>query len=152
MPSIRGQDLLRFQPNRYPFLMLDEITDFRPGEFAVGIKNFTNNEWFFPVHFDGAPNVPGVLQIEAMSQVLTVAITTLPELEGSVPAGLAYAGRFRQLVLPGDRMEISASVTSFRRGVCKGTAECEVAGKKVSEGEITFVIPTLLEQFTPRSR
>ena len=73
--SLNPSELLNYQPNRYPFLMIDYVTKVEPGKYA-GIQNFTNNEWFFPIHFKGHPNVPGALQLEALAQMLTVAITT----------------------------------------------------------------------------
>jgi len=56
--SLNFVELLEFQPNRYPFLMIDYVDEYEPGIFANGFKNLTNNEWFFPVHFKGAPNMP----------------------------------------------------------------------------------------------
>ena len=66
--SLNGVQLLEYQPNRYPFLMIDYVTKVIPGKEAKGFKNFTNNEWFFPIHFPGHPNVPGALQLEALAQ------------------------------------------------------------------------------------
>ena len=57
------------QQNRYPQLFIDSITDVVPGKSAKGFKNFTYNEWFFPAHFEGDPNVPGFVQIESLVQV-----------------------------------------------------------------------------------
>ena len=94
--SLNSTELLEFQPNRYPFLMIDYVTKFSPGKFAEGYKNFTNNEWFFPIHFKGNPNVPGALQLEAMAQMLTVAITTLPGLKGKVTHALEHNVKFKK--------------------------------------------------------
>ena len=69
--SLNSVELLDYQPNRYPFLMIDYVTEVIPGKSAKGYKNFTNNEWFFPIHFVGHPNVPGALQLEALAQMLT---------------------------------------------------------------------------------
>ena len=80
--SLNGIELQKYQPNRYPFLMIDYVTEVIPGKSAKGYKNLTNNEWYFPHHFEGHPNMPGALQLEAMAQMLTVAITTLPGLAG----------------------------------------------------------------------
>ena len=74
--SLNAHQLQEYQPNRYPFLMIDYVTKVKPGKFAEGFKNFSNNEWFFPIHFKNNPNVPGALQLEAMAQMLTVALTT----------------------------------------------------------------------------
>ena len=82
--SLNSIELLDYQPNRYPFLMIDFVTSVKPGEFANGYKNVTMNEWYFPKHFPGHPNVPGALQLESLAQMLTVAITTLPGNKGKV--------------------------------------------------------------------
>jgi 3-hydroxyacyl-[acyl-carrier-protein] dehydratase len=131
--------------------MIDRVTDYEPGVFANGYKNFTNNEWFFPVHFPGAPNVPGALQLEAMAQMLTVALTTIDGLEGSVTHAMKHTVRFRKEVLPGDRFEISAKVLSWSRGVCTGSATSHVDGKIVSEAEMTITIPEILKSYLPKS-
>ena len=77
-------------PHRYPFLMIDYVTDVEPGKYAKGFKNLTNNEWYFPIHFPKGPNMPGALQLEAMAQMLTVAITTQKDLEGSITRPRAH--------------------------------------------------------------
>jgi 3-hydroxyacyl-[acyl-carrier-protein] dehydratase len=131
--------------------MIDRVTDYEPGVYANGYKNFTNNEWFFPVHFPGAPNVPGVLQLEAMAQMLTVAITTIDGLEGSFTRVIKYTVRFHKEVLPGDRFEISAKVVSWSRGLCIGYATSRVDGDLVSEAEMTITIPEILKSYLPKS-
>ena len=75
--SLDSVQLLDYQPNRYPFLMIDHVTEVIPGKSAIGYKNLTMNEWFFPIHFPNNPNLPGALHLEALAQMLTVAITTL---------------------------------------------------------------------------
>ena len=148
--SLDQVELQRFQPNRYPFLMLDRVTEVVPGKYAKGFKNFTNNEWFFPVHFPGAPNVPGALQLEAMAQMLTVAITTIEGLEGSVTHALQHIVRFRKEIFPGDRLDISAEVESWTRGICRGSALGTVAGEVVCEAQMVITIPEILIGFLPK--
>lgn len=152
MPELRVPELLDFQPNRYPFLMIDVVTDYTPGEFAHGYKNLTNNEWFFPEHFPGNPNMPGALQLEAMAQMLTVALTTLDGLRGSVTHALEHKVRFRKEVIPGDRLSIEARIKSWNRGICSGSAVCTVDGTEVSRAEMTITIPEILESFLPQGR
>jgi 3-hydroxyacyl-[acyl-carrier-protein] dehydratase len=132
--------------------MIDRVSEVVPGKFAKGFKNFTNNEWFFPIHFPGAPNVPGALQLEAMAQMLTVAITTIDGLEGSVTHALQHKVRFRKEVFPGDKLEISAEVESWSRGVCRGFAIGTVDGVVVCEAEMVITIPDILESFLPKQR
>ena len=143
-------ELQEYQPNRYPFLMIDRVTECIPGQYARGYKNFTNNEWFFPVHFPGAPNVPGALQLEAMAQMLTVAVTTQEGLAGSVTHALQHQVRFRREVYPGDRLEIEATILSWKRGVCKGEVKARVEDNVVSEAQMMITIPSILESYLPR--
>lgn len=150
MRTLNSLELQRFQPNRYPFLLIDRVTDFEPGVYAIGFKNFTNNEWFFPVHFPGSPNVPGALQLEAMAQMLTIALTTLEGLEGSVTHALRHTVRFRKEVVPGDKLEIHSKVLSWSRGVCTGYATSSVDGDVVSEAEMTITIPEILKSYLPK--
>ena len=94
--SLNSVELLKFQPNRYPFLMIDHVDKVIPGKIAEGYKNLTNNEWYFPIHFPNNPNMPGALQLEALAQMLTVAITTLPGNKGKVTHALSHNVRFKK--------------------------------------------------------
>ena len=75
-------DIIKHQRNRYPVLLIDKVVDLKPGKSAVGIKNFTYNEWFFPGHFDDEPNVPGFVQVEALVQAFILTFLSLPEYSG----------------------------------------------------------------------
>lgn len=150
MPSLNPVELLDFQPNRYPFLMIDYVTDFEPGEYANGYKNLTWNEWYFPVHFQGRPNLPGALQLESMAQMLTVAITTIEGLEGMVTHALEHRVKFRQELMPGMRLDINTRVLSWRRGICEGVGEIRVDGDLACEAEMLITIPEILDGFLPR--
>ena len=149
--ALNHEELKSYQPNRYPFLMIDRVTDHSPGEYAYGFKNLTHNEWYFPVHFPGGANMPGALQLEAMAQMLTVALTTIPGLQGKITHALEHNVRFRQEVVPGDQLVIKAKVNSWKRGICKGEASCTVDDKLVSDAKMIITIPEILEQYIPRS-
>ena len=99
--------ILELWPHRYPFLLVDRVTDYEPGVYAKGYKNLTFNEPFFQGHFPSNPIMPGVLQIEAMAQLGAAAFLTLPEYEGklTVFAGIDNA-RFKNIVRPGDRLDM----------------------------------------------
>ena len=148
--SLNYEELKRYQPNRYPFLMVDFVTEVEPGKFAKGYKNLTNNEWFFPIHFPDAPNMPGALQLEAMAQMLTIAITTQEGLEGKVTHALEHKVRFKKEVLPGQQLAIEANVLSWRRGICKGQAVGLTDGEIACEAEMLITIPDILDQFIPK--
>lgn len=149
--SLDAVELQRFQPNRYPFLLIDRVTEVLPGKYAKGYKNLTNNEWYFPKHFPGNPNMPGCLQIEAMAQMLTVAIMTVEGMEGKVAHGYKDFGTFHEEVKPGDRLEMDAQVISFKRGLCRGKVTGTVDGKLACELETTIIIPDIFCQYRPKA-
>lgn len=148
--KLNSTELLDYQPNRYPFLMIDYVTMVVPGKFAKGYKNFSNNEWFFPIHFPGHPNVPGALQLEAMAQMLTVAITTLPGNKGKAAHAISHVVKYKREIVPGEKLEIETKVLSWNRGICKGTGKGIVSGELACEAEMTLTIPDILNKFLPK--
>ena len=147
--SLNCLELQAYQPNRYPFLMIDHVDEVLPGKYARGYKNLTMNEWYFPVHFPDGPNMPGALQLEALAQMLTVAITTLPGLKGKVTHALQHTVRFKKEVLPGKKFEISTQVLSWNRGICKGRGVATVDGDVACEADMLITIPEILSQYLP---
>jgi 3-hydroxyacyl-[acyl-carrier-protein] dehydratase len=148
--SLNCVELQEYQPNRYPFLMIDHVDEVIPGKSAKGYKNLTLNEWYFPKHFLGAPNMPGALQLESLAQMLTVAITTLPGNKGKVIHGLKHTVRFKKEVLPGEKMVIETQVISWKRGICKGKGLAYTNGEVACEAEMMISIPDILNQYIPK--
>jgi 3-hydroxyacyl-[acyl-carrier-protein] dehydratase len=148
--SLNCSELQEYQPNRYPFLMIDHVDWVVPGKSARGFKNLTLNEWYFPQHFPGAPNMPGALQLEALAQMLTVAITTLPGYKGKVTHALQHLVRFRKEIKPGDKFVIETEVLSWKRGICKGKGVAYTNGEVACEAEMLITIPDILEQYLPK--
>ena len=148
--SLNSLQLQDYQPNRYPFLMIDYVDEVLPGKYANGYKNLTMNEWFFPVHFPSGPNMPGALQLEALAQMLTVAITTLPGLKGKVTHALSHTVRFKKEVLPGDKFEIYTEVISWKRGICKGKGIAYTNNEIACEADMLITIPEILEKYLPK--
>ena len=128
-------------PHRPPFLLVDKITDFVPGEWAKGIKAVTVNEPFFTGHFPQYRVMPGVLIIEALAQVGAVAILSLPENKGKLAffGGIKNA-RFKKQVRPGDVLELSCELTERRGPIGHGKAVAKVDGKVAAQGELTFAV------------
>ncbi|QOQ96704.1 beta-hydroxyacyl-ACP dehydratase [Helicobacter cinaedi] len=147
--SFDAYELQHYQPNRYPFLLIDVVTECEPGQYAKGYKNLTNNEWYFPIHFEGSPNMPGCLQIEAMAQMLTVAITSLENLKGEIVHGYKHIATFHKEIKPGHRLDIDARVLSFKRGLCKGYVRGSVGEELACELETIILIPSIFNQFKP---
>ena len=132
------QEIMAILPHRYPFLLVDRISDFVKGEKIVGIKNVTINEPFFQGHFPGHPIMPGVLIIEAMAQVGGIYAHLAGEVEGDkVPyfVGIDQA-RFRKPVLPGDVLRLELTLAGLRRGIYTFVGKAYVDDKLVAEAEL----------------
>ena len=128
-------------PHRHPFLLVDYIEDYEPGEFAAGYKCVTFREDFFRGHFPQEPVMPGVLTIEALAQTGAVAILSLPENQGKT----AYFGgidkcRFRGKIVPGDKVRLETKIIKKKGPVGIGEAIASVDGKVVVRAELTFMI------------
>ena len=95
--------------------------------------------------------MPGALQLEAMAQMLTVAITTQEGLEGKVTHALEHKVRFRKEVLPGEQLVIEAFILSWRRGICKGKAFGYTNGEVACEATMMITIPDILDQYIPKN-
>ena len=149
--SLNSYELLDYQPNRYPYLMIDFVTCVEPGKFANGYKNLSNNEWFFPKHFPGHPNFPGALQLEALAQMLTVAITTLDGNKGKITYAISHKINLKREVFPGEKFDIKTEVVSWKRGICKGKGQGYVGEQLACEAEMVITIPEILLKYSPKS-
>jgi 3-hydroxyacyl-[acyl-carrier-protein] dehydratase len=133
-------EIQRLLPHRYPFLLVDRVIEWVPGQRAVGIKNVTVNEPFFQGHFPGRPIMPGVLIVEAMAQVGGIILMQTEDLQGklSLFAGIDKV-RFRRPVTPGDQLVLTAELICIKqRRVGKIQTKAEVDGQLASEGELMF--------------
>ena len=128
-------------PHRYPFLLVDRITECVPGEKAVGIKCISTNEMQFLGHFPQKHVMPGVLILEALAQTGAVAVLTEEENKGKIVlfAGVK-AARFKKQVVPGDVLELSCELISRRGPIGVGRAVAKVDGKIAVTAELTFAI------------
>lgn len=146
-------EIQKCQRNRYPLLFIDKATDVIPGKSAHGIKNFTFNEWYFPAHFDDDPNVPGFVQIECLVQTFLMTFLTIEEYSGMETSFVSIDKvKFKKKIVPGDRLEIDATLDSFRRGVARGHVESFVDDTPACSAEFVVAIPEVLEQFKPGAR
>ena len=140
MNTLDIHEVLQYLPHRYPFLLIDRVIDFTPGETLTAIKNVTINEPFFPGHFPHRPVMPGVLILEAMAQA--TGILTF-KTQGTTPddntmyyfVGIDKA-RFKKPVEPGDQLVFEVKVLKSRRGIWSFSGEAKVDGKVVCSAEL----------------
>lgn len=128
-------------PHRHPFLLVDYIEDYVPGEYAVGYKCVTFREDFFKGHFPQQPVMPGVLIVEALAQTGAVAILSREENKGKI----AFFGgidkcRFKRKVVPGDKLRLETKIIKQKGPVGIGEAIATVDGKVAVKAELTFMI------------
>lgn len=129
-------------PHRHPFLLIDVIEELEPGVRAVGYKSITFNEPQFAGHFPGQPVMPGVLMIEALAQVGAVAMLSLEENKGKTAFfGSINQAKFKQMVLPGDRLKLECEIIKRKGPIGVGKAVATNAeGKVAVSAELTFAI------------
>ena len=139
--ELNAAEIQKILPHRYPFLMVDRITECEPGVKAAGIKCVSANEMQFLGHFPGQPVMPGVLIIEALAQIGAVALLTEEENKGKIVffGGIKNA-RFKAQVEPGDVLELSCVLTARKGPLGFGEAVATVDGKVAARAEISFAI------------
>ena len=124
------KEIMEIIPQRAPFLMIDRVEEYVPGESAVAYKNVCINEWYFQGHFPGEPIMPGA-----------IAILSLPENKGK---NALFGGidklRFKQKVVPGDVLKLEVKIIKSKGPVGVGEAVATVNGKVAARGELTFAL------------
>jgi len=134
------KEIREYLPHRYPFLLVDRVTELNLGESIIAYKNVTVNEPFFNGHFPDHPVMPGVLIIEAMAQAAGIlgfkTMDKTPQ-DGSI---YYFVGsdklRFKRPVVPGDKLQLEASIMSEKRGIWKFDCCASVDGERVASATI----------------
>jgi beta-hydroxyacyl-ACP dehydratase FabZ len=141
MATLDVREIMTILPHRYPMLLIDRIVELEPMKFARGYKNVTANEPMLQGHFPGNPVMPGVYMIEALAQ-LGGTIVLKP---GDFVRKLVYLVgvdkvRFRRPVVPGDRLDMLATLGKTKRNMGLVSVEATVDGELACSGELMFSI------------
>ena len=138
---LNKEEIKKIIPQREPFLMIDEIEEYIPGESATAYKNVETSEWYFKGHFPENPIMPGVLIVESLAQTGAVAILSLEENKGK---NALFGGidkmKFKKTVVPGDRLKLEVKIIKKKGPIGVGEAIATCEGKVVARGELTFAV------------
>ena len=145
-------EILEYQKNRDPYLMIDFADEVIPGKSSRGYKDLNINDWIFKVHWENDPNLPGMLQIESLVQMSSLAILTLPGNKGKVMyLSSSNNIKFIKKVVPNCRFHIETKINNFKRGI----AQCEGIGKVdnavVCKADFTLILPDELKKYNLRN-
>ena len=139
-------EIMRYLPHRYPFLLVDRVTSIEANKSIRGIKNVTMNEPFFPGHFPDYPVMPGVLVIEALAQIASILAWRMVGLKPGGGANIFFAAidnaRFRRMVRPGDQLILEAVLQRQVRGVGKYGVRATVGGEIAAEADLMAAMRT----------
>lgn len=143
MNTIDIHEIQKLLPHRYPFLLIDRVIDYTPGEHLLGIKNITFNEPQFTGHFPQRVIMPGVLILEALAQATgLLAFKTADELSSDKElyylAGIDNA-RFKRPVEPGDQIKLDVKLVKQKRNLWKFFGEATVDGELIVSADIMCV-------------
>jgi len=140
-------EILRYLPHRYPFLLLDRVTEYEAGKSIEALKNVTINEPFFVGHFPHHPVMPGVLIIEAMAQAAAILSFVTMGAKADDKSIYYFVGidnaRFKRPVTPGDALRISVTLTRHVRGIWKFAAVARVDDAVAAEADLMCTVRDL---------
>ncbi len=133
--------IMELIPHRYPFLLVDRVTECVPGKYVRGYKNISMNEAVFQGHFPGNPIFPGVLMVEALAQISAGMVMTMPQYKGKLALFAGIDGvRFKRVVRPGDRLEFYSEILKLKGPVIKTKCTASVDGELAVEAELMCAI------------
>ena len=135
------QEIMRYLPHRYPFLMLDKVIDYKVGEYLKAVKNVTINEPFFQGHFPQKAVMPGVMILEALAQATGILGFKTENIKPDNNTFLYYFvgidnARFKKAVTPGDILEMTVEFVRVRRGIYSFSGKAYVDGKVVCTSDL----------------
>ena len=140
--KLSKKQIIKIQKNRDPYLLIDYATKVVPGKSVEGYKILKKNEWFFKVHWPGDPNMPGMLQVEAMVQMSSLIIFTLPNIsEKTLYLADSNNIKFFKKIVPGDKLKIVSKLISNSRGLYKFESEGYFRKKIACRANFTLILP-----------
>ena len=146
--ELKKNQILEYQQNRDPYLMIDHAEEVVPGISSKGYKLLSENEWFFKVHWPSDPNMPGLLQIEALVQMSSLSILTLEGNKGKIIYLTSVLNsKFKTKVLPKKKFLIETKILSWKRGLgsCHGIGK--VDGKLACEATFNIILPDEINKY-----
>lgn len=146
--SLNKDKIIEFQNNRHPYLMMDYATKIIPGVLSEGYKILNNDDWFFEVHWKDDPNMPGMLQVEALVQMASLSIVTLPGLKNKI-LYLASADKlkFYKKIVKGDKLKLITKVLFWKRGIGKFSGEGYVMDQMAVKADFSLVLPEMINKY-----
>ncbi|VAX06581.1 3-hydroxyacyl-[acyl-carrier-protein] dehydratase, FabZ form [hydrothermal vent metagenome] len=139
MNSMDINEVLKYLPHRYPFLLIDRVLDYQVGEYLEALKNVSHNEPHFTGHFPRRPVMPGVLITESLAQATSI-LATLSSSNTTDDSLFYLAGidnaRFKRQVEPGDQLHLRVDFIKEKRGIWKFATKASVEGQLACSAEI----------------
>tara|TARA_Y100000294_G_C8520405_1_gene322641 strand:+ start:355 stop:813 length:459 start_codon:yes stop_codon:yes gene_type:complete len=147
--ELNKKKILEYQRNEPPYLMIDYAEEVVPGVSAKGYKDLGNDEWFFKVHWKGEPNMPGMLQIESLSQMGALSILCLDGNKGkTMYLTSANNLKFLKKIVPGDRLVIDTKVISYKRGIANIKGSGFVKNNIACQAEFRLILPEEIKRYS----
>jgi len=146
--SLDKKGICEYQKNRDPYLLIDYATEIIPGKSAKGYKDLKDDEWFFKVHWPNDPNMPGMLQIEALVQMSALSILSLPGNKGKVMYLTSTNNvKFIKKITPNNRLFIETKIKSYKRGlaICEGVGL--IQNKLACKAEFNLILPDEIKRY-----
>ena len=138
---LNKEEIKNIIPQREPFLMIDEVEEYVPGESCTAYKFVDEEEWYFKGHFPENPIMPGVLITESLAQAGAVAILSLDENKGrNALFGGINNMKFKRIVKPGDKLKLEVKIIKRKGPIGVGEAIATVEGQIAAKGELTFAV------------
>lgn len=142
LKNLTKTDIFKYQQNRDPYLFIDFVTRLVPGELSEGYYNLDKNLWFFKVHWPGDPNMPGMLQIEALVQLCALTILSQKGNEGKLVYLInTEKCMFKKKVVPGKKLLMKTKLLSYKRGIGRCEGSSYVDGEEVNSAKFTITFP-----------